>query len=223
MPEDVKTKEELEELMGKVAIKEINVLFLDISSTCTGYAVAGVNFHNKKVTWKSAGALWLDNKDWSHQDKYLYMHEAIVNYFWIVGQVDFICVEQYSFNKNKMMGVQVVPEMQGAIKCAAAANGVKVASILPQSWRKELEIKAKVTKGSDGKNKRDYKEPTKDKILEYVQVPDKSVSNITQKERKTPSDLYDALGVGLGWLKRLGFEKNDFSGIEFNPHDRGGL
>ncbi len=210
MSDEIKTSEELEE---QFSIKSINVLFLDISSTCTGYAVANIDFSTKKVTWKSTGALWLNPK-WPHQEKYLYMHEAIVNYFWIVEAIDYCVVEQYSINPKKMAGIHVVPEMQGAIKAAAAQHGVTVDSILPQTWRSRLGIKKK--KLPNGKS--DYKVPTMERIADFVEIPEQSTSNITQKDRRTPSDVYDALGVGLGWLIKLGFSTGDFSDIQFNPH-----
>lgn len=130
--------------------------------------------------------------------------------------MDYMVVEQYSFNKNKMMGVQVVPEMQGAIKCAAEENGVKVSSILPQTWRKILGVKAVV--GPD--KKRDYKTPTKDVVDTYIKVPDESISNITGKERATPNDVHDALAISIAWVRKLGFDdkKFDFSKIKFNNH-----
>jgi hypothetical protein len=192
---------------GAEKVTTNNILFLDVSSTCTGYAVATVDFKAKTANFHSAGALWLNPK-WCHQEKYCYMSNAITNYFSIVEKIDYIVVEQYSFNSKKMMGVQVVPEMIGAIKSCAWDVGVKVGSILPQSWRSTLKIK---------KDDKGYKIPTKDKILQYVQVPDKSVSNITRKERTTPFDLYDALGVGMAWLMRLNL-KVGFNDIEFNRH-----
>lgn len=204
----IQTLDELKKIKDGQEVGDIRILFMDISSTCTGYASCSLDFATKKATWKSAGALWLNPK-WEHQTKYLYMHEAINNYFWIVDQIDYIVAEQYSINPKRMAGVCVVPEMQGAIKAAAASNGVKVDSILPQSWRAQLRIK---------KANGEYKTPTKNKVLEYVAVPETSISNITNIERTTPSDLYDAIGVGLGWLKKLGIEENDFSQIEFNTH-----
>lgn len=188
-----------------------NILFLDISSSCTGYVIAALDFKTKKIEFKAAGAIWLDPK-WSHQEKYNYMFNALCNYFWTVRAIDYIVVEQYTINSKKMMGVQVVPEMQGAIKAGAWENGVIVDSILPQSWRSTLGIKRN--------EKKDYKEPTKEKILEYVEVPEESVSNITRANRKTPSDVYDAFGVAIGWLLRLGFEEKnmDFSQVKFNSH-----
>jgi Holliday junction resolvasome RuvABC endonuclease subunit len=207
----------LEDLQNKLQVeKQIEVgsskiLFLDISSSCTGYVVAAIDFKEKKVDFRRAGAIWLDPK-WSHQQKYNYMFNALSNYFWVVEGIDYIVVEQYTINSKKMMGVQVVPEMQGAIKAGAWENGVIVDSILPQSWRSTLGIKKN--------DKKDYKAPTKEKILEYVAVPEQSVSNITKVERKTPSDVYDAFGVAIGWLIRLGLEedKMDFSNMRFNTH-----
>lgn len=214
---------DLESLKSEVeqegqVLKSINVLFLDISSTCTGYTIANIDFGTKKVNFTKAGAIWLD-ADWEHPAKYNYMFHVVSNYFWVAEQVDYIVVEQYSFNKNKMMGVQVVPEMQGAIKCAAEENGVKVSSILPQTWRSILGVKPNITMNGS-KKERDYKEPTKVKVESYVKVPDESVSNITGKTRGTPSDLYDAMAIGIAWTKRLGFDdkKFDFSQIKFNNH-----
>jgi len=194
-------------------VEEVNLLFLDVSSTCTGYAVASVDFSTKKVIWKAAGALWFDS-NWSHQDKYVYISRAILEYFYIVQQVDYIVTEQYSINPKKMSGIHVVPEMQGAIKAAAGEQNILVSSILPQTWRSKLKIKK--VKLPNGKS--DYKAPTKDKINEYVSVPAKSTSNITKNDRTTPSDLYDAIGVGLGWVIKIGLKPGDFSKIEFNPH-----
>lgn len=192
-------------------IEAINVLFLDISSACTGYSIANVNFTSKQVKFTKAGAIWLD-PDWSHQEKYNYMFHVVCNYFWVGEAIDYIVVEQYSVNPKKMMGINVVSEMQGSIKAAAWENGVKVSSILPQTWRKQLQIK----KNAEG----DYKEPTKNKVLSYVQVPVQSISNITNISRQTPSDLYDAVAIGMGWLIKLGYDdtKMKFDGIKFNDH-----
>lgn len=209
--------QDLEELKNHLQVeKQIeigtsNILFLDISSSCTGYTVAAIDFKTKQAQFKTAGAIWLDPK-WSHQQKYNYMFNALCNYFWVVQSIDYIVVEQYTINSKKMMGVQVVPEMQGAIKAGAWENGVIVDSILPQSWRSTLSIKKN--------EKKDFKEPTKDRILERVAVPEHSVSNITGSNRKTPSDVYDAFGIAMGWLIRLGIKEEDmnFDKIKFDAH-----
>lgn len=192
-------------------VDSVNVLFLDISSACTGYSIANVNFTTRKVNFTSAGAIWLD-PNWEHQEKYCYMSHTISNYFWVVEKIDYIVAEQYSVNPNKMQGINVVSEMQGAIKAAAWENGVKVVSILPQSWRSILKIKRNAEK--------DYKEPTKEEVLRRVQVPEKMTSNITSVERQTPYDVYDALAIGMAWLTKLGFDESThtFNNIQFNKH-----
>ena len=200
------------------AIKEVNILFLDVSSTCTGYAIMKVNFHTKSSQLVSCGSLWLNNKNWKDQERYSYLFHAICGYFWIVGQVDYIVAEQYSINPKKMVGVQVLPELMGVIKVAAEENGIGISSILPQTWRAQLGIKPNVTKDKNGKNKRDYKQPTKEKVLEYFELPETSISNITGKERTTPSDLYDAIAIGLGWTKKYGLGKLTFGEFEVNAH-----
>lgn len=216
----LETLEDVKKDVGKdEGIKEVNILFLDVSSTCTGYAIMRVNFHDKTSRLTSAGSLWLNNKSWKDQERYSYLFHAIVGYFWIVGQVDYIVAEQYSINPKKMVGVQVLPELMGVIKTAGEENGVGVSSVLPQTWRSQLGIKPVVTKDKNGKNKRDYKTPTKDYCDALYDIPETSVSNITGKERNTPSDLYDAIAIGLGWTKKYGLDKllTDQE-WEFNPH-----
>ena len=206
--EDIK-----KELQGKpdneVKVNDVNILFLDISSSCTGYTIANVNFENKTANFKSTGCLWLPDT-WTHQEKYSYMFSVVSNYFWVVEQIDYIVVEQYSVNPKKLMGVNVVSEMQGTIKCAAWENGVKVTSILPQTWRSILKIK-KSEKG-------EFKSTTKAKVLERIDVPEKVTSNITKGERQTPSDLYDSLAIGMAWLEKLGIVKQFYKDIKFNSH-----
>lgn len=193
----------------EIKLNNCHILFLDISSTCTGYAIASVDFTKKAATLTKAGCVWLDN-DWTHQEKYCYMAEAIRGYFWIVEAIDYIVVESYSINPRKMTGVNVVSEMQGAIKASAWDNGVKVVSIPPQSWRATLKIK----KNSEG----DYKSPTKSKVLEYADVPEEVVSNLTHKMRKTPSDVYDAMAIAIAWLERFGIKDLHTQSVQFNTH-----
>lgn len=213
--------------------EKVHVLFLDVSSTCTGYSIAEVDFLHRKAEIVKAGALWF-NTSWSHAEKYYYIQKAIENYFWIIEKIDYIVHETYSINPNNMMGVMVVPEMIGAIKAGAQENNTKVDSILPQSWRSVLKVKAEIIVDEEGKPKlknkgkavKDYKKPTKTAILKHTNIPDKVVSNITKKMRATPSDIYDAIGVGYGWLSKLkGAEDSTFlrsvnisKDININPH-----
>jgi Holliday junction resolvasome RuvABC endonuclease subunit len=201
--------EELKEVIPEVQLGNSKILFLDVSSSCTGFTVASVDFINKKAEVLKAGAIWLDDH-WEHARKYDYLYSIVQTYFEVVEQIDHIVVEQYSVNPKKMTGVLVSPEVHGCIKAAAFSNGVKVSSILPQSWRSSLGIKAIGPKG-----KRDYKTPTKDYINTLCIIPQKIISNISEKERQTPSDLYDSLGITLGWLCKFNIKAVDFSTIKF--------
>lgn len=199
-----------------INIKDVNIMFLDISSTCVGYSIASVDFTNKRADLTDCGCIWLDNK-WEHQEKYSYMFHAISEYFWIVKKIDHIVVEQYSVNPKKMMGVNIVSEMQGAIKCAAQENNVKVTNMAVQTWRSVLGIKVNKTVNSKGTAVKDYKEPTKLKVQEFLDVPERVISNITNKERSTPSDLYDATAIAIAWLTKNNF-KVACKKSEFNTH-----
>lgn len=213
----LETLDDVKEDIGQ-KVEEVNILFLDVSSTCTGYAIMKVDFQRKTSQLTSCGALWLNNKKWKDQERYSYLFHALAQYFWIVEQVDYIVAEQYSINPKKMVGVQVLPELMGVIKTAGEENGVGVSTVLPQTWRSQLGIKPNVTKDKNGKNKRDYKEPTKQEVLKHFDIPETSISNITGKSRNTPSDLYDAIAIGLGWTKKYGLDKLIPGYFSFNSH-----
>lgn len=184
----------------------ITILFLDLSSNCTGYTVVKLDFISKKATFKKSGAIWF-NQDWKNQEKYAYIFNAITNYFNIVDQVDFCVCEAYMLNPKKRMGSLVGPELHGAVQVALAEIGVSYMTIPVQTWRKHLGVK----KDSSG----DYKTPTKIEVEKYVALPTEIVSNITGSTRTMPNDLVDSLGIALGALKKWGINNYDFSKIEF--------
>jgi len=200
-----------QDLNPDINLGDSRFLFLDLSSNCTGYAISSIDFLNRKARIVKAGCLWFDSH-WEHAKKYHYIYTCLLNYFDVVEQIDYIIVEQYSINPTKMSGCLVSPELHGAVKTAAFENGIKVVSMLPQSWRKELGIKPNGIVG-----KRDYKGPTKEKVLTFCDVPDTVVSNITGSNRATPSDVYDAIALCAGWLTKHNL-KYTADTCEFNSH-----
>lgn len=207
-------KKELEQ--NAVKLTDSTLLFMDLSSNCTGYSICSVNFETKRAEFKSAGAIWF-NPNWSNQEKYHYLYRAITTYFDICHKVDACVAEAYMVNSKKLCGSHIGPELHGVLQVSLEEVGIKYHNVLVQTWRKELGIKP-ITDISKGKPKRDFKEPTKLKVLEYVSVPEKIISNITHGERTTPTDLFDALGVGLGFLKKIGIKSFGFSKIQFQEH-----
>lgn len=191
-----------------VNLEESNILFLDVSSSCTGYAIAKCNFVNKTAKLTKAGAIWIPDED--QAGKCAYVYNMIALYFNIVEAIDYVVLEQYMINPKKVSGVNVTPELHGAIKAALSEIGLKFSYMAVQSWRKILGIK----KNEEG----DFKEPTKKKVLEMLTVPDKLVSNITGNERNTPSDIFDATAIGLAWLDKVGIKHVSFSSVEFQTH-----
>ena len=197
----------LQELgIPEIKLKHVNILFLDLSSSCTGYTLASVDFEAKKAKVTKIGAIWFD-KYWNNQDKYHYIYRALTVYFNIIGQIDYCFAEAYMINPNKKMGCLVGPELHGAVQVALAEIDIKYKTIAPQTWRSQLGIKGiKTASGS-----KDYKTPTKECVEQYIKIPETIISNITKVERKTPNDVTDAVAICLGTLKKLGIEKFDFS------------
>lgn len=205
-------KKQLEDNGQKVT--EVSIVFFDLSSSCTGYTLAKVNFENKTARFINSGAIWFSD-DWKNQDKYHYLFTAIVNYFNIIGKIDLCVCEAYMINQKKLMGSQVGPELHGAVQVALSEIGVKYYNILPQSWRNAIGIKANTTIGPSGRKERDFKTPTKEFVLKHIpNIPSHIQSNITVNQRTTPSDVYDSLGVAMGFLTKLGITKWDFKDIK---------
>lgn len=194
-----------------VRLEEVNILALDPSSTCTGYCLATVNFKKKTAKVTKAGVLWF-GKDWEHAKKYNYIMRSLLEYFYTIHHIDHVVIERYSVNRNKMSGVLVNPELQGAIKGALYEHEILVDSIPPQTWRSKLGIKK-------DKATNDYKAPTKQHVTKvFSNIPTKIISNITRKERSTPSDLYDSIGIMLGWLTKFEIKVTNSTLEEINPH-----
>lgn len=205
-------KKEAEEKGQKV--QAVNILFLDLSSNCTGYCLATVDFERRSAKFINTGAIWFDDS-WKNQEKYHYIFSAVTNYFNIVGQVDLCVAEAYMINQNKMMGSQVGPELHGALQVALAEIGVKYYTILPQSWRKALGITPTVTINAKGKKEKDFKLPTKNYVLSHApHIPTHVESNITKNQRVTPFDVFDAVAIGMGFLSKLGITKWDCKDLQ---------
>lgn len=193
-------------------IDKVNILFLDLSSACTGYSVVTLDFVAKSASFKKSGAIWFNN-EWKNQEKYSYIFNAIVNYFNIVDQIDFCVCEAYMLNPKKRMGSLVGPEMHGAVQVALAEIGVTYMTMPVQTWRKHLGVR----KDSTG----DYKNPTKIEVEKFVKLPEEIMSNITRSMRSLPNDLVDAIGISLGTLKKWGITNIDFSNMKVQEDIQG--
>lgn len=187
-------------------VGDTSILFLDLSSNCTGYTVVNLDFINKTAKIKKSGAIWF-NPEWKNQEKYSYLFNAVTNYFNIIDQIDFCVCEAYMLNPKKRMGCAVGPELHGAIQVALSEIGVTYMTMPVQTWRKHLGVK----KDASG----DYKKPTQVQIEKMVTLPQEIKSNITGSMRQLPNDLVDSLGIAVGSLKKWGITNFDFSKTEF--------
>ena len=194
------------EKVFEAKVGDTNILFLDLSSNCTGYTVVSLDFLNKSAKIKKSGAIWF-NPDWKNQEKYSYLFNAVTNYFNIIDQIDFCVCEAYMINPKKRMGCLVGPELHGAIQVALAEIGVTYMTMPVQTWRKHLGVK----KDASG----DYKNPTKIQIEKLVTLPVDIKSNITGSMRALPNDLVDSLGIAVGSMKKWGVTNFDFTKTEF--------
>lgn len=193
-------------------------LFLDLSSTCTGYVIA--KFSERKCEIARAGVMWFGDK-WENGQKYFHLQDVITSDFYVVNAITDVIYESYHVNPKQVGNSLVVPEMIGAMKACCydiASMPLGTEDLSPTAWRGQLGIKPlktpkmkkdgtpELTKAGKQRYDNDYKTPTisyMDKMFDN-QIPKKLRSNITGNFRATPNDLYDALGVCLGWHKKLG-------------------
>lgn len=174
-------------------------LYLDISSSCTGYVVATYDIANKKATILKAGVLWF-NDDWEHGQKYRYLQQYVTDVAYIHFRINDIVAEKYFCNPKAGLGTAVVSEATGAVKaaCYEVMTPIGFHGISPPTWRSILKIKKDKTKTGSAA----WKSPTKDRVEELlgIKMPEKLTSNINGKERKCPTDLWDALAICMAWL-----------------------
>lgn len=193
-------------------------VFLDMSSTCTGYSIA--KLEGRKCTISRCGVMWFPTS-WTNAQKYHHIHQSIGEFYSINAVTDVI-YESYHVNPNQVGNSLVVPEMIGAMKAATCdvwGQPMGTEELSPTAWRGILGIKPIKTPKLDKNGKqvftkksnrpqfdRDYKTPTKNYVNNLLnnQIPATLISNVTGKERATPSDLYDSLAICIAWHMKLG-------------------
>lgn len=220
----MKVKQEVLDSAPEVEMGESYRLFLDLSSSCSGYCIA--KMEGRKCIIARLGAMWFPT-DCPNGQKYYQMQQA-VSEFYTVNAVTDIIYESYHVNPNQVGNSLVVPEMIGAVKAACFdVFGMPIGceDFSPTAWRGKLGIQPIKTpkldkmgnpllkKSRAGRmmevTERDYKTPT----INYMdivfdgQLPKTLKSNITGNFRAVPNDMYDALGVCLGWHKKFGCEE----------------
>ncbi len=163
-------------------------LFLDISSSCTGYVVS----RDGKIL--DIGVVWFPkDTDIVKKCNYIRLWASKITFEY---KVDSVIYERYSFNMKNPNGGLACPQIQGAI--FSACFNQHVVDITPQTWRKQCGLKKKKTEN--------WKEVTKAHFRSLYDLPEKIESNITGNMRTTPSDYYDALGICIGWHNLNGLE-----------------
>jgi hypothetical protein len=189
-----------------------NILFLDISSSCTGYAIGNLDAGKKEGNIVKAGVIWFDDK-WTHGQKYNYLQSFILNKCYVEDNIFDIVAESYMINTRKMSGTLIIPEFIGVIKslCYETTPVLGFEMIYPQTWRSVLKIK----RDTNFIGSKSWKIPAKgwvDKTFVGI-VPATMKSNITGKDRPTPYDIFDVICICSAWLFKHNAEKINFNGV----------
>ena len=176
---------------------EGNILFLDISSSCTGWSIAAFNKDKAETDIIKVGVFWFED-DVTHGYKYnklcSFIKELVRDY-----KINAVVAEAYFLNAYQLAGAAICPEIQGAVQASLYELDPVPSwqTIAPQSWRAGLKIKKDTTKTGSAA----WKEVTKQRVEQILgTMPLKIKSNINSKLRKTPYDLFDSLGICMGYL-----------------------
>lgn len=170
-------------------------LFLDISSTCTGYVLAEES--ESIVTIKDVGVIWFP-KEFTTEDKCYAMYRFVVNKD-ADQRLNTVVFERYSFNMQNPNGSLVCPQLQGAVMAAASGLKVPTDEITPQTWRSQCGLKK--PKGGD------WKKIVEAHFRAIYDVPEKIESNVTGNLRTVPTDYFDVLGVCEGYYRKKNYRK----------------
>jgi Holliday junction resolvasome RuvABC endonuclease subunit len=175
------------------------ILVIDPSASHLAFGVAVIDPSRFECSIVNCGMLWTNSK-WSLGTRLNYMRDSIktlIRHF----NIDHIFTEQFFINPALLSGgTAVVPTINSIIQMCIADEEKQIdyTEIPPPSWRAILGIKhVYVQQGEGKKPKRDYKEPTKQYVLKHIKVPDTINSNITNKLRDTPYDIFDMLAILL--------------------------
>lgn len=169
------------------------ILFLDISSTCTGIVVASKE--GRTITHHKIDAMWFGTKETMEQ-KCRRIYRTVINLD-EEYKLEKVVFERYSANMNRRSGMLVCPMLQGAVLAAVGKLELPYDEITPQTWRKNCGIKSRKELGQSLQ----WKIPTKEYFDKKMTIPEMIESNITNKLRQVPFDLYDALGICEGYWK----------------------
>lgn len=211
-------------------------LFLDLSSTCTGYVIA--KMEARKCIISRLGVMWF-GANMENGEKYFRLQQAITCEFYVINAITDVIYESFHVNPKQVGNSLVVPEMIGAVKAClydVSSMPLGVEDMSPTAWRGQIGLKPIKTpkldgKGNQEKTKRgqprfnnDFKVP----IVNYMdkmfdnQIPKTIKSNVTGNVRATPSDLYDALGLCVGWHKKFNCDEFVIAENALDGHPEGG-
>ena len=180
-------------------IADQNVLFLDLSSSCSGWCVANFNKEKRQTDILDYGAFWFVDDD-TLGFKYNKVAKFIKE-LCKLWKIKTVLSEAYFSNPYKSMGTNVVAELHGVIR-SELYNLEEIPVWLetpPQTWRSAgLGVKKDASKAGSSA----WKFPTKIRVEEVLnfKFPEKIKSNLNDKMRKMPTDVIDAIGICIGYL-----------------------
>lgn len=169
------------------------LLVVDPSASHLAFVICEIDPSQSSMTILKSGMLWTHDK-WSLGKRLNYMKTS---FLFLIKEfkIDGIYTEQFFMNPKMLTGgTAVIPTINAILQMCIDEVGkdIHFEEIPPPSWRAILKIKPVMVKG-----KRDYKTPTKDCVVKRIDAPTRTLSNITLKERDTPTDIYDALAIVL--------------------------
>ncbi len=183
------------------------ILVIDPSASHLGYALVDLNLSAQTAEIMRYGMVWT-KPSWSKGQRFTYVQAAIKRLLETEPFAKAVYTESFFVNPKQMFGSSVIPTINGIIEMTAyqvskaGTSTVEYREIPPPAWRATLGIKPDITVLPTGKKSRDYKEPTKREVERMLgALPTMIKSNINQRERSMPYDVFDVLAIALSICK----------------------
>lgn len=194
------------------------VVCIDPSGSHMAYSVCSLDFDSGIFTVNAAGMIWTKGS-YDRPDRLQYMQGCLtrlIQYPPIYEYAPNLVVTEAYFSNPKMLtgGTAIIPTINCFIEMLAKETNSYYQEIGASTWRSILNIKPDKTPSGV----KDFKTPVKRFIQAYTNVPETIPSNIDLKLRKTPTDLYDVLGMSLAVAKYYNMAKVDFANTWNYPY-----
>jgi hypothetical protein len=181
--------------LNNKARNSVRILTVDPSGSHLAYTISSLDQFTSTQIIEDAGIIWVSDA-WSRGQKFSYMRKCL-EFLIQTADITSVVTEAFFVSPKLKVGTSVIPTINNLMQMIIYETGREILyeEVSPTSWRHKLSIKPV----KDSKGKRDYKQPTKDRVEQLLKIsfPETVISNITSQPRDFPTDIPDAMAITI--------------------------